>query len=231
MTASAIACQHQSDQCPNADEGSEYWLAPATHEVVKVGNAVLGYRDRRHHRRVEFAHLRVVAIERLIRTRHGGPVDTDDGEAYARAAVGHVAEISADHRRLNDPVQWCRRWCPGVLDEFGEDWVWDLVNDHKSRRRGLKADEIAALLRVTEAERVSLGLQTFGAIDRNATQRHRERKARNREREKARRMAKGATPREKSLRALRPWDTYGWSEGYWRRQLKAGRVPDPRTQV
>lgn len=228
MTANANARRLAPDGRSRAQEQSEY-SAPLARSEVRVGNAVLGYRARKHPRRVEFAHLRVVAIERLIRARHGGPVDTDDGEAYARAAVGHVAEISDKHRRLNDPVEWCRRWCPGVLSEFGELWVLDLVHEHR-RRRGLKADEIAILLGVTEAERVHLGLETFGAIDRRKDQRTRERKAKKAQREKARRIANGATPREHCLRALKPWEGYGWSEGYWRRQMKAGRVPDPRKQ-
>jgi hypothetical protein len=103
-------------------------VVPSRAKAVKVNGVVLGYQHRPVRARGtpwSFVRQRLVEIEKLIGHRHGGPCDTDDGEAYLRAALPHIlaqdATAGTPMHRTN-AILWANRWTPRILDEVTLDW-------------------------------------------------------------------------------------------------------------
>jgi hypothetical protein len=92
---------------------------------------------------------------------------------------------------------------------------------------GWRADKIAGILQVTEAERSRLGLTTIGAIDMSRAERIQRRRERDRTRRQQRRRAGGAKPRNQyeaqSISRAQPWAALGMSRATWYRTGKPTR--------
>lgn len=97
---------------------------------------------------------RVVEIEKLIHHRHGSFVDTDDQITYAETIALHL-------REANSIRSWCLHYCPGL----NVAQMRHVIAQGVAPRRLPTADEVAAALGVTMAERTALSLRTIGAVD------------------------------------------------------------------
>jgi len=193
-----------------------------TVETVKVGTVILGEyrRPRRGKSKLSFASLRLSSVAKLIRGRHNGPCDTDDGEHYYEAALPYLIELAKRHGRPIDSQAWAQQYTPRLLGEHPLEWFVAAENEAMRFPRYLSGDDIAKLLKVNADEVKRFDLRTFGAIDRSAKQRKVERKAADRAYQKRKRQEKGATPRERSLVAQKPWTAMGISRSaFYKRSL------------
>lgn len=164
-------------------------------------------------------------IQRLIEYRHSHSCDTDDAETYLDAVLPHLFRIHSASRRLDQAIaDWARNWVPTLDQAF----VADVVERARIEDpRLLKADAIAKLLKVTQAERTILKLRTIGACDRTKRQRQIDRKRRNTEIQRERRARNGATPRTHSKAATQPWKVLGISRSTYYDRLQKGQIEAP----
>jgi hypothetical protein len=148
-----------------------------------------------------FSRARIHEIARVVMHRHGELPDTDDCDVYLDAVAAHL-----------DPSDYLR---------FAARCGVTLAAGDIAPPRKIKADTLAQMLRITNAEREDLALRTIGACDVSKAERTKRRKAKDRERKRARRMAVGAIPRDMSLSRTRPWEREGISRRTWyrRRQM------------
>jgi hypothetical protein len=161
--------------------------------------------------------VRAREIARLVQYRHGGWPVTDDADTYLVCAAYHLPR--------HDLAWHVGNW---LYSRFGVDAYADTLDAiaqdviHSPRQR-LRADDVAHMLRVTYAERIAIRATTIGAIDANKRARTLIRKQRARHRERARRRANGAIPRERSLSRTQPWIAEGISRRTWyRRRNRVG---------
>lgn len=152
-------------------------------------------------------------------------IGTDDREfclAYLRAA--------AFTKSGQDIRAWARKWMPWLPVEEIE----PIMAEAAKRRRMMRADGVAGLLRVSLDERTRLELKTIGACDidrgmRLAMARQRKRE-RDRERQRAKRAAENRMDRASyeagSLEKEKPWEAEGISRRTWyrRRGTSVSRV-------
>jgi hypothetical protein len=196
-----------------------------------VGQCVLTeveWRAWRRRRSFAFAWRRLSEIERLILLRHRGPYQGDDGEPYLMAALPHLAALPVDCPRPSDAREWARTWCPALVLEHSAAWFAQLDSEAAAEpRRPLKADEVAAIVRMTAAERRAIGATTIGAVDMPKRERTKLRKEAKRAREERRRRAAGAKSRRASVNATRPWVEEGISRRTWFR--RRAQVPSNGT--
>jgi hypothetical protein len=105
------------------------------------------------------------------------------------------------------------------------------VRSKKKHYRPFAARAVARMLDVTAEERWQCKIQTIAAADETDTEaeapRREDRRAWDRERDRRRRAAAGATPRNQSLSATRPWEAFGICRRTWERRGK----PDPAGAV
>lgn len=205
-------------------------VVPKGAKLKRVGKAVLGY----HHKPARiagsstpwsFERQRLSEIEAVVEHRHNGPCDTDDGEAYLRAALPHIlveARQPGTPMHRTNAILWANRWTPRILDEVTLDWLNELEHEFATRPRLIRADTLAKMLGVTKAERDALGLTTIGATDWNRRQRVAARKRLHAERQKqARAKASGYKPRDKAASKIKPWIEAGFrSRRTWERHGK-----------
>lgn len=171
-------------------------VVPEHAKRISLGKAQLGYRHRPGSggRPWRFGARRLHEVERLIRLRHAGPVDTDDGEIYLPIAVHLLVPIATEraiHRR--EPMatvrravaDWAHRWLPKV-DGAKVDKAVDLA---VATPRTWRADTAARMLRITLAERTAADIRTMGAIDADKIRRQFLSKQRHAERQRAARAA------------------------------------------
>lgn len=166
---------------------------------------------------------RLVELEQLIGFRFGPRgVDTDDWRVIAAVGLNHlVTHVRALPVRDDRPAEadlcwgWVNRFCPAADPVEVERLIAAVL---RAPRR-YRADTIAKLLGVTDAERRALGLKTIGATDRDAEARKADRRAADRERKRAARKA-AARPRTPTLAEQRPWAALGMSRATWYRKGK-----------
>jgi hypothetical protein len=205
---------------------SDYTITP-----VKIGTVIVGeFRARKRRKfNVPLAVLRISSIVKLINGRYGGPCDTDDGETYYDAALPSLIERANYQGRAVGSRAWAEQFTPRLLDEHPPEWFAAAEDEAMRFPRALSADDIAKLLKVTADEVKRFDLRTFGAIDRPAKQRKDERKAADRAYQKRKRHEQGATPREQSLTARKPWSAIGISRSaFYKRGLHL-TVSNPET--
>lgn len=165
---------------------------------------------------------RVSEIQKLIRLRHGGPCDTDDGAAYLQAALPHLMRLHAGAALLGKVMGWAQTWLPGLPPEAV---AGALDLDDPSAASLLSADAVAALLGVTRQERTDLRMRTIGATDFSRRQRLAERRRKDAAYQAKRRKAAGATPRAESNVAKAK--ALGISLSTYKRRLKQTPEPAP----
>lgn len=128
-------------------------------------------------------------------------------------------------------VKWARVWTPDLVIEKGRAWFDEQEQqilatfDNNDGRPSLpSADAFARELGVTHAEVLSHDLRTIGAIDRTKAARIVEERTRDRQYQKAVRAQGGATARQDSLSARKPWQALGMSRATYYRKVEAGEI-------
>lgn len=192
---------------------------------ITLGRCILSEMagKRRSDWKVSLELMRLREIEAIISHRHGSILpETDDGDIYIEAAAFSLSD--------QDMVDWCKKWAPWAHDEI----VGPIVEKAKKRRRMMRADGVAGLLKVTMSERSDLGLKTIGACDMSKADRTawaKERKrARDRKRMEKKRAGKSRKDRQsyeaESAENLKPWLAEGISRRTWyrRRGTSVSRV-------
>jgi hypothetical protein len=157
-------------------------------ELVKARQREIAKRYRKRHRRSatspQFAAIRIAELNRLFQARYGECLPNDVMGRQALAVVAHHL-IGLDGHPQPRLMTWASLRTP-----------WLTIGDAKAllaeislAPRRWKADMLARLLQVMDAERTSLRITTIGAIDCNRWQRLERRMHRKRLRERARRRA------------------------------------------
>ncbi|SFV12942.1 hypothetical protein SAMN02799643_05792 [Methylobacterium sp. UNCCL125] len=166
-------------------------------------------------------------IGTLIQYRHRGPCDTDDSEAYLRAAVPWLI-IKAGGFEAEDLEQRVAEWTAGAVPRLGLSAIRTCIAEARGRnirKRLWSAQELGNLLRLSVNERERLRLTRIRPADMTRQQFNKYQRKREAELAKARRAAKGARPREQSKAQLKPWDALGMSRAKFYRMQKAGTLP------
>ena len=173
---------------------------------------------------VTMAAIRASEMARLYRKRYPNlqlPCD-DEGEILARLMLQHLNRLRDAPRRMG---RWLDRWCPWLDDASHE----HMLSDALTVQLRYRADKLAWKLRVTAAEREELKLRTIGAIDQTKAERAAIAKAKHRERDIARRRAKGVKPRAEYLATIKqqpkPWEAAGMSRRSWYRARGTTSAP------
>lgn len=171
--------------------------------------------------RAPFVTLRVAHLRRWFLERYassGGVLPDDaDGRLCLRLQLDHLANTVEPRRRM---IGCANTWAPWMHNDERE----ALVDQVLARPRRYRADTLARLLSVTDADRRRLKLWTIGAIDRTAEQRKQDRRTRSRDAKEAQRRADGVKPRILYLTELlarpKPWASAGMSRASWYRAGK-----------
>ncbi|OHV16221.1 hypothetical protein BK022_13525 [Methylorubrum extorquens] len=183
-----------------------------------------------------FVNLRLSGLSKLIRHRHGGPCDTDDGEAYYLAALPHLVAKSwaygIEEGRIRSR-EWAAMWTPTLWAEKPASWFDEQelrllggFDNHDGRPSLPSADDFARALGITAAELKAYDLHTIGAIDRLEAQRLAEKREADRQYQAVKRTLAGATPRKASISAEKPWLAYGISNRRtWERKVEKWELP------
>jgi hypothetical protein len=153
-------------------------------------------------------------IARLLVQRHDRLPNAGDWITYVEAAAWHCPRGN----RRAALLQWLELVCAPL--SMRRRHVLDAILRRFPPRR-LRADTIARLLKVTDAERTALRIRTIGACDVSKAERAERSKQRRRVAEKQRRLARGIIPRERSLSRTKPWEAEGISRRTWERRRKA----------
>ena len=166
--------------------------------------------------------VRIGDLFKLYRDRYGGGPfpDDDTGREDLR--------IVLDHYSVSNPLRMDRivgAWAPWLVGPERD----ALVEEKMRFPRFWKTQELGNVLNLTEADRVRLKINTIGTIDVTPTERKRKRKLRDRQWQRAKRLAQGATPREQSKSRLKPWEATGESRATYYRRLKAAASGPPDT--
>lgn len=167
-------------------------------------------------------------IGALIQLRHSGACDTDDGEIYLRAALPSIITKAGgfDGDDLHQDIgAWANRMVPRLNQATIHGCIEEARQRNADKRLWLNAAELGSLLRLTVSERESLGITRFRPVGMSAKQFEKYRRERRAAQEKARRVAKGARPREQSKAQLQPWEPLGMSRATYFRRQKAGTLP------
>jgi hypothetical protein len=156
---------------------------------------------------VSIAALRVAELRRLYRDRYGLVLSNDDsGRDDAVIMAHHLAKRPDAERRI---AAWLSLWCPWMPP--GE--VTATTAKVLAKPLRWRADRLAIVLNLNEAERRRLRITTIGAVDLTKEQRKARRRARDRALKEAGRRAAGAKLRveyeAKSISRNKPWERSG----------------------
>lgn len=125
--------------------------------------------------------LRLNDLARLFRARYGFTLPNDDaGRDDLFVALSHIATLARSRDRMGRYVEI---WAPWLTVAEARQAI-----DHAlTEPQCWSADQLAWRMRLTAADRATLGITTIGAIDLNKAGRKRLRKRKARDREQARR--------------------------------------------
>lgn len=134
----------------------------------------------------QIATLRLNDLARLFRARYGITLPDDDaGRDDLFVALSHLSMLSRSRERMGRYVEI---WAPWLTVAEARQ-----VIDHAlTNPQRWKADQLAWRMRLTHADRTTLGITTIGAVDMNKAGRIKLRKRKARDRERARRQRKAA---------------------------------------
>lgn len=167
-------------------------------------------------------------IADLIQLRHRGPCDTDDGEAYLRGALPWLI-AKAGGFEAEECERRVEEWAKSLVPRLGRNAVHSCIAEAQERdgRKSLwwSAQALGNLLRLTVAERERLHLTRIRPAGMTARQFGAYQRQQKTSREKARRIAKGARPREQSKAQLEPWAALNMSRATYFRRQQAGTLP------
>lgn len=147
------------------------------------------YRSRKQRSPCQLASLRLNDLARLFRARYGVVLPDDDaGRDDIDIAASHLASLAHPKVRIE---KWLDLWAPWLSRAESAEIVTRAVMEQKH----WTADQLAWRLRLTDADRTTLGITTIGAIDCNKAERAKRRKVRQRERMARLRLSQGRKPR------------------------------------
>lgn len=162
-------------------------------ELVKSRQAEIAKRysrKRKNRTPAQLAALRLRDLCSLFRARYGHMLPDDDaGRDDCGIALAHIASLAAARGRMS---AWLAEWCPWMTT--GEART---MGDYAlTSPRYWTADSLAWRLRLTAADRATLGITTIGAIDlpKQARAKLRKRKARDREQARRARLKAACAP-------------------------------------
>jgi len=107
---------------------------------------------------------RLANIQCLIKHRHGGPVDTDDGYAYISAAFNAIAmgRSRRGWKQSEEPlIAWAKKWTP-LVDAAA---VTELAKKVVASPRKMSGRVVGNLVRLTNTEWQILGIKTIDPFD------------------------------------------------------------------
>lgn len=155
-------------------------------EVVEAKKREIAKRYRRRRKRSTFqmSAIRIAELNRLFEARHGIELPNDEtGRQCVMIAAHHLILLAGlPQDRL---MRWAYDRAPWLTVAEIEQILADVAAHPKTWR----ADSLAWLLKLTYADRQTLGIKTIGAIDCNKTQRAAKRRAAAKARAKAYRAA------------------------------------------
>lgn len=108
--------------------------------------------------------MRLANVERLIQHRYGGPVDTDDAEAYLSAAFNAIAmgrRLRGWKQSAGPLLAWARQWTP--LADPAE--VAALAAKVTASPRKMTGGTVGKLVRLTRSEWEALDIKTIDPFD------------------------------------------------------------------
>lgn len=167
--------------------------------------------------------LRLHDLAKLFRGRYGHTLPDDDaGRDDLMVAVNHLACLPHPQKPIDN---WIELWAPWLTVKERR----TIVGDALASPQRWKADALAWRLRLTAADRQTLGITTIGAIDENRSARAKRRKQQARKRMAQHRKAKGARSRktyeDQSTAAAMPWIEQGISRATWYRRKQGPETP------
>jgi hypothetical protein len=160
--------------------------------------------------------LRLNDLAKLFRGRYGHTLPDDDaGRDDLFIAVNHLACLPHPQKPIE---HWIEIWAPWITVKERN----AIVADALLCPTRWKADALAWRLRLTAADRASLGITTIGAIDENKAARKKRRKLQARKRMAMHRKRNGAKSRkayeDQSVEQKQPWIEQGISRATWYRR-------------
>lgn len=169
-------------------------------------------------------------IAALIQSRHGGPCDTDDGAIYFQAAIPFLisaaGSLEAEERR-DRLFSWAKVLTPRLTEAEAIACIEAAEARNERGKLFWTAQDLGDLLRLTVAEREALEITSARPCGMSGKQFAAYQRKRKTMREKARRAANGAKPREQSDACLIPWKALGVSRRTYYRRLKAETAAAP----
>jgi hypothetical protein len=162
--------------------------------------------------------VRLHDLIELFGDRYGGGnlfvfPDDDAGREDLRILLDHYS-LAYPHA-MPRVVRARAPWLTGVERD-------DSLQEVTRHPRYWPARELAIKLNLYEAKRIDLGISTIAAVDVSDKERERLRKVRNTELQRAKRLAKGATPRAQSKSRRKEWEALGISRRTFYRRLANG---------
>jgi hypothetical protein len=167
---------------------------------------------------VSLAALRTAQLRRLFTARYGHVLPDDDaGRDDALIMVHHLANRPDAERQIGS---WLTLWAPWMTSSEAAILTAKVLGKPLRWR----ADTLANLLHLTEAERHRLRITTIGACDLTKAERLGRRRLHARLRKQERRRAAGAKPRvdyeANSISRTKPWEMFQMSRASWYRAGK-----------
>lgn len=167
-------------------------------------------------------------IGSVIHGRHLGPCDTDDGDTYLRAALPWII-AKAGGFLADDLERHVTDWCRAAVPRLDLGAIRGCLAEAQERdgrqRLWWSAQDLGDLLRLSTDERERLRITRIRPAGMTARKFMAYQRAREAEKAKARRVAKGATPREQSKAQLEPWVALNMSRATYFRRQQAGTLP------
>lgn len=166
--------------------------------------------------------LRIAELSRFFVHRYGAELPDDDaGRDDAAILLHHLVQL------VGDPVARATAWANTRAPWLQGDELAAAIDAALASRRSHKANELGALLGLTDVERTKLAIRTIGPCDMTRRQRTIRCKERKREADRQRRRDRGALPRSeyerKAAERARPWNAEGLSRRQWYRNAARQR--------
>jgi hypothetical protein len=173
-------------------------------------------------------------MERLLFYRLGSAPDPDDSDIYLLPVAQHFRRNLEDKKGLptsDDVLNILELWALRFSSRTPRSRLDQVARAAIDRPKLEKADALGARLRLTDAERTYLRINTIGACDLNKAARERRSKVRKRERDRIKaakkRRERGVLPRAVYLAQCSsvsaPWKAEGISRRTWQRRRKCQR--------
>ncbi|MCP1591981.1 hypothetical protein [Methylorubrum extorquens] len=163
--------------------------------------------------------------ERFILDLCDGPCTTDDADMHLRPMLPHLAAMRGGFD-AEDFQRATHRLCARLFPNLPADVIDGIIEEGRAGKlRFLRADQYGQAIGLTAERRKALDIRRIGACDRSKTQRARDRKTADRNYQRDRRAAAGATPRGNSKKAMAA--ALGISYATLKRRIKAGIIAYP----